>query len=74
MLKLMKIFELLWLMVSVIALTMAVVRAVNGQAFGNYIYITIFTAGVAYFMYRFKKKNRLYLENRYKQQQTEKPE
>ncbi len=72
MLKLMKIFEGLWLFVCLVALTMAIVRAVNGQAYGNYIYITIFTAAVAYFMYRFKKKNRLYLEERERRQHESK--
>jgi hypothetical protein len=69
MLKLMKIFEWLWLGASVIALTMAIVRGVNGQMYGNYIYITLFTAAIALFMYRFKRKNRLYLEERERQKQ-----
>ncbi len=66
MMRLMKIFEVLWLIVSIIALTMCIIKAVKGEAYGNYIYITIFTAGVALFMYRFKKKNRLYLEKYYR--------
>lgn len=70
MLKLMKIFEWLWLGACIIALTMAITRAANGQMYGNYIYITLFTAAVALFMYRFKKKNRLYLEQR--QRESEK--
>ena len=71
MLKLMRIFEVLWLVASAIALTMAIIRATSGQAYGNYIYITIFTACVTFFMYRFKKKNRLYMEERYRRQQEE---
>ncbi|HAE13349.1 MAG TPA: hypothetical protein DCG24_03910 [Bacteroidetes bacterium] len=63
----MKIFEVLWLAASLIALTMAIIRATSGQAYGNYIYITLFTAAVALFMYRFKKRNRLYLEEREKE-------
>jgi hypothetical protein len=70
MLKLMKIFEWLWLGASAIALTMAIVRGVNGQVYGNYIYITLFTAAIALFMYRFKRKNRLYLEERERQKQN----
>lgn len=70
MLKLMKIFEWLWLGASAIALTMAIVRGVNGEVYGNYIYITLFTAAVALFMYRFKRKNRLYLEERERQKQN----
>ncbi len=62
----MKIFEVLWLIASLIALALAVKRAVEGQAYGSYIYITVFTAAVAFFMYHFKKKNRLYLENHYR--------
>lgn len=67
--RLMKIFEVMWLITAAVALVMAVTRAMNGQEYGNYIYITIFTGSVAYFMYRFKKKNRLYLEERYRQQE-----
>jgi hypothetical protein len=70
MLKLMKIFEWLWLGASAIALTMAIVRGVNGEVYGNYIYIALFTAAVALFMYRFKRKNRLYLEERERQKQN----
>lgn len=66
MMRLMKIFEILWLIVSIIALIMCIIKAVNGEAYGNYIYITIFTAAIALFMYRFKKKNRLYLEKYYR--------
>lgn len=71
MLKLMKIFEWLWLGASLIALSMAVTRALNGQMYGNYIYITLFTAAVALFMYRFKKKNRLYLEQRQRESEQQ---
>ena len=70
MLKLMKIFEWLWLCASLIALTMAITKYINGQAYGNYIYITLFTACVAMFMYWFKKRNRLYLEKREKELQN----
>jgi|GEM_PF-666658 len=68
-LKLMKIFEVMWLIVAFIALTLAITKAINGEAYGSYVYITIFTAGLAYFMYRFKKKNRKYLENYYRKKQ-----
>lgn len=70
MLKMMKIFEWLWLGVSIIALIMAITKFMNGQAYGNYIYITLFTAAVALFMYWFKKRNRLYLEKRQKDLQN----
>ncbi len=62
----MKIFEMLWLIASIIALALAIKRAIEGEAYGSYIYITVFTAAVAFFMYHFKKKNRLYLENHYR--------
>ena len=65
-LKLMKIFEVMWLVAAVISLTMVVIRSSNGQAYGNYIYITVFTTCVAVFMYWFKKKNRKYQEEYYK--------
>jgi len=70
----MKIFEWLWLGVSIIALVLAITKYLDGQAYGNYIYITLFTAGVALFMYRFKKRNRRYLEKRQKDLQNQRKE
>jgi O-antigen/teichoic acid export membrane protein len=70
-LRLMKIFEVLWLVVAVIALVLAVTKGLNGESYGSYVFITIFTAGIAYFMYRFKKKNRKYLESYYKKKEQE---
>ncbi len=70
-LKLMKIFEVLWLFVACVALVLAITKAINGEAYGSYIFITIFTSGIAYFMYRFKKKNRKYLESYYKKKEAE---
>lgn len=74
MLRLMKIFEWLWLAVSLIALTLAITRAFGGQSYGNYIYITLFTAGIAVFMYWFKRRNRLYLEKREKELNRQSPD
>lgn len=68
-LRLMKIFEVMWLVAAAIALVMAITRASNGQTYGNYIYITIFTTCVAAFMYIFKKRNRKYLKEYYKKQE-----
>ncbi len=70
-LKLMKIFEVMWLVAAVISLTMVIIRSSNGQAYGNYIYITVFTTCVAAFMYWFKKKNRKYQEVYYKKKAEE---
>jgi len=70
-LKLMKIFEVMWLVAAVISLTMVIIRYSNGQAYGNYIYITVFTTCVAVFMYWFKKKNRKYQEEYYKRKEEE---
>lgn len=70
-LKLMKIFEVLWLFVAVVALFLAITKGIKGEAYGSYIWITVFTAGIAYFMYRFKKKNRKYLESYYKKREDE---
>ena len=70
-LRLMKIFEVLWLVVAVIALVLAVTKGLNGESYGSYVFITIFMAGIAYFMYRFKKKNRKYLESYYKKKEQE---
>ncbi len=69
-LRLMKIFEIMWLVAAVIALVMAISRASNGLAYGNYIYITVFTTCVAAFMYIFKKRNRKYLQEYYKKQEN----
>lgn len=69
-LRLMKIFEIMWLVAAVIALFMAITRAANGLAYGNYIYITIFTTCIAIFMYIFKKRNRKYLQEYYKKQEN----
>ncbi len=65
----MRIFEILWLIAAIIALTMAITRGIKGQAYGSYIYITIFTTCVAAFMYYYKKKHRKYLENYYRQKE-----
>lgn len=70
-LRLMRIFEIMWLITAIAAAVMAVTRAINGQSFGSYIYITCFTGAVAFFMYRFKKKNRHYLESHYAKQGEE---
>jgi len=70
MMRLMKIFEVLWLFASAVALTMAIIRASRGEAYGSYIYITIFTACVAGFMYRYKKKHRKYMEEYYRKKQS----
>jgi O-antigen/teichoic acid export membrane protein len=70
-LRLMKIFEVLWLVVAVIALVLAVTKGLKGESYGSYVFVTIFTAGIAYFMYRFKKKNRKYLESYYKKKEQE---
>jgi uncharacterized membrane-anchored protein len=63
--KFLRIIEVMWLVVAAIALTTAIVRAVNGQAWGNYLYITVFTGCVAGFMYWFKKRSRRYMEAYY---------
>ncbi len=68
-LRLMRIFEIMWLVTAIVALFMAISRALNGQSYGSYIYITCFTGAVAIFMYRFKKKNRKYLETHYARQE-----
>lgn len=68
-LRLMKIFEVMWLITAICALVMAITRGINGQSYGSYIYITCFTGAVALFMYRFKKKNRHYLESHYARQE-----
>ncbi|MEZ5014389.1 MAG: hypothetical protein R2794_08865 [Chitinophagales bacterium] len=68
--KLMKIFEVMWLVAAVISLYMAISRSMRGESYGSYIYITIFTAAVALFMWRFKRKNRRYLERHYGKKQN----
>lgn len=73
-LRLMKIFEVMWLIACIVSLVMCITKALNGEQYGNYIYITIFTACVAIFMYRFKKKHRKYLEERYKREQEKRKE
>ena len=45
MLRLMKIFEVLWFAASLIALDHGIIRATSGQAYGNYIYITLYGSG-----------------------------
>ncbi|MFI5171589.1 MAG: hypothetical protein ACHQFW_04320 [Chitinophagales bacterium] len=71
-LRLMKIFEVMWLVAAAVSLFMAISRGMNGQSYGNYIYITIFTSCVALFMYWFKKKNRKKMEAYYKKKEQEK--
>lgn len=70
-LKLMKIFEVLWLFVACVALVLAITKGLNGEAYGSYVWITVFTSGIAFFMYRFKKKNRKYLESYYKKKEEQ---
>ena len=67
MLRLMKIFEVLWLCSQPDCPDHGHHQGYIRPAYGNYIYITLFTAAVALFMYRFKKRNRLYLEEREKE-------
>ena len=63
--RFLRIIEIMWLVVAAIALTTGIVRAANGQNWGNYIYITLFTAAVAAFMFWFKRRNRRYMEAYY---------
>lgn len=65
--RLLKIFEWLWAFVAVVAATMAILRATRGENWGSYLYISLFTATLATFMYFFKKKNRLYMERYHKE-------
>ncbi|MBC8046756.1 MAG: hypothetical protein H7Y00_08175 [Fimbriimonadaceae bacterium] len=67
----MKIFEVMWLIACIVAITMAITRASKGQAYGNYIYLTIFTGCVAAFMYWYKKRHRKYMEEYYKKKEEE---
>ncbi|MFN0274261.1 MAG: hypothetical protein ACKVPJ_00825 [Chitinophagales bacterium] len=71
MLRIFKIFEVMWLVASAAAIIMAITRASKGQAYGNYIYLTVFTACVAGFMYWYKKRHRKYLEGYYKKKREE---
>ncbi len=68
--RFLRIIEIMWLIAAALALGTGIYRAANGQTWGNYLYITLFTAGVAAFMYWFKKRNRRYMES-YHQQQAE---
>jgi hypothetical protein len=56
----------MWLVAAIIALTMTIINAIGGKAYGSYLYITFFTAFIAIVMYYFKKKNRIFLEKHYK--------
>ncbi len=67
----MKIFEVMWLVAAFISLYMAISRGMKGESYGSYIYITVFTAGVAGFMYWFKKRNRQYLKDYYAKKEQE---
>ncbi len=62
----------MWLIACIVSLVVLVTRAINGESYGNYIYITLFTGAIAIFMYYFKKKNRKYMEERYKNAGKEK--
>lgn len=61
--RFLRIIEIMWLIVAVVALGTGVYRAVNGQSWGSYLWITLFTGAVAGFMYWFKKRNREYMES-----------
>ncbi len=67
--RFLRVIEVLWLIVAVVAAIVGVSRMMNGQNWGNYLYITLFTAGVAIFMYFFKKRNRRYMETYYKEKE-----
>jgi hypothetical protein len=73
MLKVFKIFEVMWLVACMGAVIMAITRAGRGEAYGNYIYLTVFTACVAGFMYWYKKRHRKYLEKYYKEKKEKDP-
>jgi mannose/fructose/N-acetylgalactosamine-specific phosphotransferase system component IID len=66
--RFLRIIEIMWLVVAAIALGTAIYRASNGQSWGNYLWITVFTAAVAAFMYWFKKRNRRYMEAYHQEQ------
>lgn len=71
MLRAFKIFEVMWLVACAGAIIMAITRASKGEAYGNYIYLTAFTACVAAFMYWYKKRHRKYLEKYYREKKNE---
>lgn len=70
-LRFLRVIEVLWLVVAVVAGTVGITRMINGQNWGNYLYITLFTAGIAIFMYVFKKRNRKYMENYYAEKEEQ---
>jgi archaellum biogenesis protein FlaJ (TadC family) len=70
--KFLRILEVLWLIVAIIAGIVGVSRMMSGQNWGNYLYIMLFTGGVAIFMYVFKKRNRHFMENYYAEKEAEK--
>lgn len=61
----------MWLIACAAAIYMAISRASKGQTYGNYIYLTVFTACVAGFMYWYKKRHRKYLEGHYKKKKDD---
>lgn len=63
--RFLRIIEIMWLIVALIALVTGIVRALKGQTWGNYLYITLFTGAVAGFMFWFKRRNRRYMEDYY---------
>ena len=63
----------MWAVVAVVAATVGISRLVSGQSWGNYLWITLFTGGLAVFMYFFKKRNREYMETYYKSKEEQKP-
>jgi peptidoglycan/LPS O-acetylase OafA/YrhL len=69
--KFLRIIEILWAVVAVVAAATAISRAVSGQEWGSYLYVTLFTGTLAVFMYFFKKRNRKYMEEYYRKQQEE---
>jgi uncharacterized membrane-anchored protein len=72
--RFLRIIEIMWLIVAAIALITGIVRVSNGQNWGNYLYITLFTAAVAGFMYWFKKRNRRYMEAYHREQAQQRRE
>lgn len=67
-----KIIEIMWAIVAVVAAVTAVVRATAGQSWGNYLYVSLFTACIAVFMYFFKKRNRHFMEDYYRRKESRK--
>ena len=61
--RFLKVIEIMWLIVALVALVTAVLRASSGQSWGSYLYVTLFTGCLAAFMYWFKKRNRQYMES-----------